>query len=108
MNKVTYYDSAASLNIKKYYVGKTVKQVAEQYAKSMSIDLKDVLSPEQIRKKIDLSGEENRYVMQLKWKGRTTFLRVFDDLMVWPSETEVAAALLRLQQATYSQSGFRK
>ena len=100
LNKVTYYDSSASLNLKKHYAGKNLKQVADQYAKSMNLDLKNVLTPEQIRKQIDLSAEENRYVMQLKWKGRTTFLRVFNDLMVWPSETEVAAALQRLQQTS--------
>lgn len=106
LNKVTYYDTVLSMNMKKYYVGKTVQQVAEQYAKSMNVDLKEILSPEQIKKKIDLSREENRYVMQLKWKGRTTFLRVFDDLLVWPTETEVAAALQRLQHATLPKVAF--
>jgi ABC-2 type transport system permease protein len=34
--------------------------------------------------------------MQLRYKGRTTFLRIFDDIKVWPSETEVSAAFKRL------------
>lgn len=106
LKKVLYYDTVTSLNMKKYYAGKTVDQLAAQYAKSMSVDLKDVLKPQQIRKLIDLSVEDNRYVMQLKWKGRTTFLRVFDDLLTWPSETEVAAALQRLQQATMPKVAF--
>jgi ABC-2 type transport system permease protein len=106
LNKVTYYDTVLSMNMKRYYGGKTVEQVAEQYAKSMNIDLKTILNPEQIRKKIDLTGEGNRYVMQLKWKDRTTFLRVFDDMYVWPFETEVAAALQRLQQATLPKVAF--
>jgi len=106
LNKVTYYDTVTSLNMQRYFAGKTVKQLAEQYAKTMNVDLGDILSPEQIRKQIDLSAENYRYVMQLKWKDRTTFLRVFDDIMTWPSETEVAAALQRLQQATLPKVAF--
>jgi ABC-type uncharacterized transport system. len=106
LNKVVYYDTVHTLDLKKRFPGKTVKQVAEHYAKVMSMDMKGVMSPEEIKKKIDLSGEMNRYVMELKWKNRTTFLRVFDDLTIWPSETEVAAALLRLQQATLPKIAF--
>jgi ABC-2 type transport system permease protein len=47
---------------------------------------------------IDLRPEENRYVMQLKYKGRTTFLRLYDDQNIFPSETETDAALKRLLQ----------
>lgn len=106
LNKVTYYDTLPSMDMQRYYAGKTLQQVAEHYAKTLNVDLKDILSPEQIRKQIDLMGENNRYVMQLKWKGRTTFLRVFDDIMTWPSETEVAAALQRLQQVTLPRVAF--
>ena len=48
---------------------------------------------------IDLRPEENRYVMQLKYKDKTTFLRLFNDQGVFPSETETSAALKRLMQA---------
>jgi ABC-2 type transport system permease protein len=34
--------------------------------------------------------------MQLNFKGKSTFLRTFDDLQLWPSETETTAALYRL------------
>jgi ABC-2 type transport system permease protein len=36
--------------------------------------------------------------MQLKYKGRTTFLRTFDDASFWPEEQQVAAAVKRLLQ----------
>lgn len=52
-----------------------------------------------MRKVINLKPELNRYVMQLKYKGKTTFLRVFDDNQEWPGETEVSAAFKRLLQA---------
>ncbi len=100
LNTVNYYDSSKGNDfIWKAYPGKNLKEMAQQYAKNQEIDLGKFKSPEDIRKMIDLRPEQNRYVMQLKWKGRTTFLRVFDDQAMWPGETEVAAALKRLQQA---------
>jgi ABC-2 type transport system permease protein len=56
-------------------------------------------SPEEIHKLIDLKPELNRFVMRLQYKDRTTFLRVFNDQMIFPGETEVSAAFKRLQQA---------
>lgn len=102
---VRYYDSVPGPMMKRY-PGKSLKEVADQFAKSYDMDMKDLLTPNEIRKQIDLLGESNRYVMQLKWKGRTTFLRVFNDNIVWPTETEVAAALLRLQQASLPKIAF--
>lgn len=100
LNKVSYYDSAISNPyLLRSYPGKDIHEVARKYAKANDVDLKDYLRPEQIRKMIDLRPENNQYVMQLKWKNRTTWLRVFDDQQVWPGETEVAAALRRLQAA---------
>ncbi|WEK33541.1 MAG: Gldg family protein [Candidatus Pseudobacter hemicellulosilyticus] len=101
LNTVMYYDSVAAGNSFRIGKedGKTLKEKAAQYAKTLDVDIREVLTPQEIRKRIDLRPENNRYVMQLTWKGRSTFLRVFDDIMVWPSETEVAAAIRRLQRA---------
>ena len=106
LNNVMYYDSVPSAFMRKDYAGKTLKEIAEQYARLRGVDMEDLLTPEEIREKTDLTGEENRYVMQLKWKGRTTFLRVFNDRFVWPGETEVAAALQRLQMVTLPKIAF--
>jgi len=76
--------------------GKTLKQIAQIYANSFKVNLDNFETPEQIRKVIDLRPELNRYVMQVKYKGRTTFLRLFDDPAVFPSETEISAAFKRL------------
>ncbi|AYB31969.1 Gldg family protein [Chryseolinea soli] len=110
LNTVMYYDSVTIDEGRMGDPGKnpTLKQLGEQYAKAMDIDLEDVVAPEEIRKRIDLSEEKNRYVMQLMWRHRTTKLRVFDDMMMWPSETEVAAAFLRLQQANLPTIAFIK
>ena len=104
---VQYYDSTLDNEYQmKAYPGKTVKQIAEQFAKSRRLKLAAFKTPEQIRKEIDLRPELNRFVMRLKWKDRTTWLRVFDDQLVWPSETEVAAAFKRLQQAQLPKVAF--
>jgi ABC-2 type transport system permease protein len=103
-NYVYFYDS--SENVFKYNPGKTPKSLAEQYARSMKLDLKDFKTPQEIRRMIDLRPEQNRYVMQLTYKGRHTFLRLFDDQFAFPSETETDAALKRLLQARMPKIAF--
>ncbi|TFF37763.1 Gldg family protein [Mucilaginibacter psychrotolerans] len=94
---VYYYDEpSAEQELFKQYPGKSLKQIAEQQAYSYKTNIENFKTPSEIRKIIDLSQENNRYVMQLKYKGRTTFLRLFDDTEVFPSETEVGAAMKRL------------
>jgi ABC-2 type transport system permease protein len=96
---VYFYDSTRDKNLFKYNPNMTVKALAERYAKSMKVDLDRFESPEELRKTIDLRPEQNRYVMDLHYNGRKTFLRLFDDNMVFPTETETSAALKRLLQA---------
>jgi ABC-2 type transport system permease protein len=68
--------------------------------------LSDFETPEQIQKEIDLKPELNRFVMKLSYKGKSTFLRVFNDQAVWPGETEVSAAFKRLLQAKMPEIAF--
>jgi ABC-2 type transport system permease protein len=94
---VYYYDQpSAKEELMQQYPGKTLKQIAAQIAYSYKTDLDHFKTPEEIRKIIDLEPENNSYVMQLQYKGKTTFLRLFDDNEVYPSETEVGAAFKRL------------
>ncbi|NML40698.1 ABC transporter permease subunit [Chitinophaga sp. G-6-1-13] len=97
---VNYYDSTfdASKEDLKYYKGKNLEEVARQKAKGQNLDINMFKTPEEIRKKIDLKPELNRFVLQLRYKGKATFLRIFDDVGLFPNETEVAAAFKRLQQ----------
>ncbi len=105
---VSYYDSAYGngYNMFQFYKGKTMQQIAAQRAKSMGMSMSGFKTPEEIRGQIDLKPEMNRFVMQLKYKGRTTFLRVFNDMRVWPSETEVSAAFKRLLQSKMPEIAF--
>jgi ABC-2 type transport system permease protein len=103
---VYFYDSTWDKNLFKFNPGMTIQSLAERYAKSMKIDLGIFKTPAEIRQLIDLRPEQNRYVMQLKYKGRTTFLRLYNDQFVFPFETETAAALKRLMQAKMPRIAF--
>ena len=106
-NYVMYYDNPIEDKwLFKSYPGKSMKEIAAMNAKSNKMDLSKFKSPEEIHKMIDLQAELNRFVMQLKYKGRKTFLRVFNDQQVFPSETEVSAAFKRLLQAKIPKVAF--
>lgn len=109
LNYVNYYDSSyddATHMFEGDYKGKTLDQLAERVSKARGYDLSMFLKPAEIRKRIDLKPELNRYVMQLKYKDRTTWLRVYDDQVLFPEETEVAAAFKRLLQAKLPRIAF--
>jgi ABC-2 type transport system permease protein len=104
---VNYYDTALDDSyIYKYSPGKSTKDLADMNARNVNMKLSMFKSPEEIHKIIDLTPEMNRYVMQLKYKGRTTFLRLYDDNNVFPGETEVSAALKRLLAAKLPKVAF--
>jgi len=95
---VYYYDSIPDRNIYKYNPGMSLKSLAEKFARSTRVDIHLFHTPAEIRKTIDLHTEQGRYVMQLKYKGKSTFLRLYNDQIVFPTESETAAALKRLTQ----------
>lgn len=106
-NYVLYYEKPlANSYLYKSYPGKSVKEIAAMTAKSYKMDLDRFRSPEEIHKMIDLKDELGRFVMQLKYKNKTTFLRVFDDQQVFPGETEVSAAFKRLLQVKMPRVAF--
>jgi ABC-2 type transport system permease protein len=93
---VYYYDSVPNPYFFKQYPGKTLDQIAANHAKSMNLDIDLFKKPNEIRKIINLRPEDYRYVMQLKYKNKSTFLRLYDDALVFPTERETSAALKRL------------
>ncbi|WP_294349490.1 Gldg family protein [uncultured Sphingobacterium sp.] len=57
----------------------------------------DILPYEAIKKRVDLSSENYRFVRVLERdNGRKTFLRVYDDMQRVPMESEISAAIKRL------------
>jgi ABC-2 type transport system permease protein len=101
-NYVYYYDYDSSIdggNMRKMFPGKNTRQMAEQMADGYDTKLSGFETPQAMHKKINLLPENYRLVMQLKYKGQTTFLRTFNDNIFWPLEMQVAPALKRLLQA---------
>ena len=94
---VYYYDTLNNPGLDRRYPGLTDKQRMQKITDIYKINEKLIRSPEEIRKEIDLSGEGNLFVRSIRrGSGEQTFLRVFDDQAVLPTETEITAALKRL------------
>lgn len=108
---VYYYDSFDP-QVYAANPGKSLKSIFKEYAKAQEIDTSRFLSPEALRKQVDLRDEGGRLVIQLKYKGKTTFLRTFDDGEVWPKEPEIAAALKRLMvtppKIVFAKDGYQR
>ena len=83
----------------KRFPGKTLQQITGLMAKLYHVDSALFKSPVEMRKIIDLKPEDYRLVMQLKYKGRSTFLRTNFVEGEWPDEQNVNAAFKRLLQA---------
>lgn len=90
-----YYASDDSLLFKRF-ADKSLEAIAKDYAKAGDWDLAMFKSPDEIRKIVDLGDEKEMLVMQLKYKGKTTFLRTYV-APIWPEQKHVAAALSRLK-----------
>lgn len=90
-----YYDAAPDSRIFKYFPGKSIHEIAKEFASRSDLDLSKFKTPAEMKKIIDLGPEDYNLVMQLKYKGRTTFLRTYP-MMPWPDQPQVAAAFARL------------
>jgi ABC-2 type transport system permease protein len=96
MNYVYYWDHSENEALYKQNPGLSDEQLARKMAKVTDMDFEDFLRPEQIKKIINLQPERNRLVRTLTYKGKTVYLRMYDDLVRYPSEKETTAALKRL------------
>ncbi|WP_442587245.1 Gldg family protein [Pedobacter sp. AW31-3R] len=96
MEYVFYWDHSVNERLYKENPGLNDEQLARKMAKVNQMDFEDFLRPEEIKKIIDLKPERNRSVRTVSYKGKTTFLRVYDDLFRQPGEKEITAAFKRL------------
>ncbi|MCF4100783.1 Gldg family protein [Gillisia sp. M10.2A] len=92
MKYVTYYDTLVRYND----TTKTLLEKAKRAASAHKFNFDDLLSPVEIKEKINLIPEDNRLVRILEYNGKSTPLRMFDDMLVYPKEAEISAALKRL------------
>lgn len=94
---VFYYDEVDNPKLEQMYPGMSVEEKAKEVAKAANLNLDDYLSPEQIRRRVDLSEEGNHFVRILERdNGQTARLRIFTDGQPHPTETEISAALKRM------------
>ena len=92
MDYVLYYDTLM-------YRGDTTTTLIEKAKKASEahgFNFDKLLSPDQIKEKIDLVPEDNQFVRMVNYDGKQTPLRMFDDMIVYPKEAEISAALKRL------------
>jgi ABC-2 type transport system permease protein len=101
-NYVYYYDydsTSDNSSLYRQFPGKSLKQIAEQVAGVYELNPSMFETPEEFRRKPELRPESQRVFLQVTYKGRSTFLRTFDDDLFWPDEQQVAAAFKRLLQS---------
>jgi len=96
MDYVYYYDKSKNTSLYKNNPGLSSEALARKVADIQGLDFNTITTPAQIRKMVDLHTEENRLVRQLTYGDQKTFLRYFSDMMIYPSEQEITAALKRL------------
>lgn len=97
MKYVYYYDKVDNSSLDQRYPGLTDEQRAEKICEALDWNINKLLTPEQIRKTEDLSAEYNKFVRVIeRGNGQKSYLRLYDDNMRIPSETEITAALKRM------------
>ncbi len=101
MKYVYYYDKTDNPTLDKRFPGLSDKERAQEIAKGIRMKFDRLLSPEEVRKQVDLSSEGNRFVRLIEREnGQKTFLRIFNDMSKHPSESEITAALKRLVEVS--------
>ncbi|MGI0107022.1 Gldg family protein [Salinimicrobium sp. WS361] len=91
MNYVVYYDTLQYND-----TTTTLLEKAKKAASAHKFDFDEMLPPKEIKKTKDLVPENNRLVRFMEYKGEQTPLRMFDDMYVYPGESEISAAIKRL------------
>lgn len=96
MKYVYFYDSTANEELYSSNKGIGTLALAKKVADSRKLDIRMFMTPAEIAAVIDLKPEGNRFVRQLEYNGKKTFLRMYNDLYRNPSEKEITAAMKRL------------
>ncbi len=96
LNYYYYYHKTDNPFLDKKYARLTDRQRFDSLKRIYDWNLTAV-PYEQLERKADLASEDFKFVRELELgNGRRTFLRVFDDMMRYPSEAEITAAIKRM------------
>jgi ABC-2 type transport system permease protein len=96
-----YFDVPESTRYEQLYdiypEARSLEDFNRYMCRIFQIDTNIVMKPAEIRNVINLEPEYNRMVTHIVHEsGKSTFLRVFDDIYVLPNEAEVSAAFKRI------------
>lgn len=107
MEYIYYYEDVKNPLLEILYPETTLEEKVAKIIDKYNINSNKVLTPEQIKKQIDLSGEGYRLVRLLqKESGEKVFLRIYNDMEVFPSESEISVAMKKLITAKLPVVGF--
>ncbi len=97
-------------NLEKTYPGLTAEEMMLRITRVWRRDSSLFISKDSVDQiEPGLRSENYRLVMAIeRANGRKTFLRVFNDMQVWPSEAEISAALKRLTDEQLPRVAFVK
>jgi ABC-2 type transport system permease protein len=94
---IYYYDKAENPDLDRNYPNLSDRERMLKMTQSWRLDSNMFKRPEEMQEIMDLAPEKNRFVRLLERdNGQKTFLRIYDDLMRHPSESEISAAFKRL------------
>lgn len=97
MKYVYYYTNPDKEMLEHRFPGMRDEEIVTKLVETYEVDEELFLLPEQLKTKIDLSKEKYRFVRTIETAdGRSTFLRVYDDQMVFPNEGQISGAFKRL------------
>ena len=90
---IYYYDPM----LDRRFPNATLREKMVEVCKIYGLDSNKFMGPEEIRKIIDLSGENNTFVRQIvRDNGEKAWLRIYNDMQRFPSEKEISAAFKRM------------
>ncbi|QJB32180.1 Gldg family protein [Chitinophaga oryzae] len=95
---VYYYDKPSNNpRLDFVYKNKSLAEMAKKEAEIRELDINMFLTPEQIKKQINLTDEGNTFVRLVEREnGQKAWLRIYDDMEKFPSEAEVSAVFKRM------------
>ncbi len=98
MEYVYYWDQSTNPSSSESFFpkGLTLQEKAERMAKTMNLNYNMFLTPDKMNEIMDLTPEGHRFVRLIeRGNGQKAYLRLYDDNMKFPEETEISAALKR-------------
>lgn len=96
MKYVYYYDKTTNTSLEWRFPNKTDEERVELLCQANKLDRNMFLSPEEIKKIIDLGPEQNKFLRIIERdNGQKAYLRMFHDNKKHPDEAEISAALKR-------------